>query len=32
MNLATLTPQVWLFVAAMLVGMWAQQQWTTRTS
>lgn len=24
MNLATLTPQVWLFVAAMLAGMWAQ--------
>ena len=27
MNLATLTPQVWLFVAAMLVGMWAQHLW-----
>lgn len=27
MNLATLTPQVWLFVAAMLAGMWAQHLW-----
>lgn len=27
MNLATLKPQVWLFVAAMLAGMWAQHLW-----
>lgn len=27
MNLATLQPEVWLFVAAMLVGMALQHQW-----
>ena len=32
MNLSTLTPQVWLFVAAMLAGMWAQHLWAARTS
>ncbi|MEG0937882.1 MAG: YeeE/YedE family protein [Comamonas sp.] len=32
MNLSTLTPQVWLFVAAMLAGMWAQHQWAARTA
>ena len=31
MNLSTLTPQVWLFVAAMLAGMWAQYLWAART-
>lgn len=30
MNLATLTPQVWLFVAAMLAGMGAQHLWNAR--
>ena len=30
MNLSTLTPQVWLFVAAMLAGMWAQHLWAAR--
>lgn len=30
MNLATLTPQVWLFVAAMLTGMGAQHLWNAR--
>ena len=32
MNLSTLTPQVWLFVAAMLAGMWAQHLWAARTA
>lgn len=32
MNLSTLTPQVWLFVAAMLAGMWAQHLWVARTN
>lgn len=32
MNLSTLTPQVWLFVAAMLAGMWAQHLWVARTT
>ena len=32
MNLATLTPQVWLFVAAMLAGMWAQHLWAAKNS
>lgn len=30
MNLATLQPEVWLFVAAMLVGMLAQHAWAAR--
>lgn len=30
MNLATLQPEVWLFVAAMLVGMGLQHAWTRR--
>ena len=32
MNLATLAPQVWLFVAAMLAGMWAQHLWAAKKS
>ena len=32
MSLSTLTPQVWLFVAAMLAGMWAQHLWVARTN
>lgn len=32
MNLSTLTPQVWLFVAAMLAGMWAQHLWAAKTA
>ena len=32
MSLSTLTPQVWLFVAAMLAGMWAQHLWAARTA
>ena len=32
MNLSTLTPQVWLFVSAMLAGMWAQHLWVARTN
>ena len=32
MNLSTLTPQVWLFVTAMLAGMWAQYLWVARTT
>ena len=32
MNLSTLTPQVWLFVAAMLAGMWTQHLWAARTA
>jgi uncharacterized membrane protein YedE/YeeE len=31
MNLATLQPEVWLFVAAMLVGMLAQHIWSAQT-
>lgn len=31
MNLATLQSEVWLFVAAMLVGMWVQQLWASRS-
>ena len=30
MNLATLQPEVWLFVAAMLVGMLAQHIWAAQ--
>lgn len=30
MNMATLTPQVWLFVAAMLTGMGVQHLWSAR--
>ena len=30
MNLATLQPEVWLFVAAMLVGMLVQHGWAAR--
>ena len=30
MNLATLRPEVWLFVAAMLTGMILQHQWARR--
>ena len=32
MNLSTLQPEVWLFVAAMLAGMWAQHLWAARTA
>lgn len=32
MNLATLQSEVWLFVAAMLAGMWAQHLWAARSS
>lgn len=31
MNLSTLQPQVWLFVLAMLAGMWLQHLWAART-
>ena len=32
MNLATMQSEVWLFVAAMLAGMWAQHLWAARSS
>lgn len=31
MNLATLTPEVWLFVAAMLAGMWLERKLSAET-
>lgn len=30
MNLATLQPEVWLFVVAMLLGMWTQHAWAKK--